>query len=63
MHADLWRPSGGGGRECHFPPGTSKRNKVEYRLFAHISVNWRGVELRIAGINRRGEGNETVVLH
>jgi hypothetical protein len=27
---------------CHFPPGTSKWNKVEHRLFSHISINWRG---------------------
>ena len=27
---------------CHLPPGTSKWNKVEHRLFAHISMNWRG---------------------
>jgi transposase len=27
---------------CHFPPGTSKWNKIEHRLFAHISMNWRG---------------------
>jgi hypothetical protein len=27
---------------CHLPPGTSKWNKVEHRLFSHISVNWRG---------------------
>jgi hypothetical protein len=27
---------------CHFPPGTSKWNKVEHRLFAHITMNWRG---------------------
>jgi hypothetical protein len=26
---------------CHFPPGTSKWNKVEHRLFAHITMNWR----------------------
>lgn len=26
----------------HFPPGTSKWNKVEHRLFSHISLNWRG---------------------
>jgi hypothetical protein len=26
----------------HFPPGTSKWNKIEHRLFAHISMNWRG---------------------
>lgn len=27
---------------CHFPPGTSKWNRIEHRLFAHISMNWRG---------------------
>jgi len=27
---------------CHFPPGTSKWNKIEHRLFAFISQNWRG---------------------
>jgi transposase len=27
---------------CHFPPGTSKWNKVEHRLFSHITLNWRG---------------------
>jgi hypothetical protein len=27
---------------CHFPPGTSKWNKVEHRLFSHITTNWRG---------------------
>ena len=27
---------------CHFPPGTSKWNKVEHRLFSAISMNWRG---------------------
>jgi hypothetical protein len=27
---------------CHFPPGTSKWNKIEHRLFCHISENWRG---------------------
>jgi Rhodopirellula transposase DDE domain len=27
---------------CHLPPGTWKRNKIEHRLFAHISMNWRG---------------------
>jgi transposase len=29
-------------RVCHFPPGTSKWNKIEHRLFCHISQNWRG---------------------
>lgn len=27
---------------CHYPPGTSKWNKVEHRLFSFISINWRG---------------------
>ena len=27
---------------CHFPPGTSKWNKVEHRLFSHITLNWHG---------------------
>jgi hypothetical protein len=33
-------------RVCHFPPGTSKWNKVEHRLFSFISTNWRGQPLR-----------------
>jgi transposase len=31
---------------CHFPPGTSKWNKIEHRLFSYISQNWRGKPLR-----------------
>ena len=31
---------------CHFPPGTSKWNQVEHRLFSFISSNWRGEPLR-----------------
>jgi hypothetical protein len=27
---------------CHFPPGTSKWNKIEHRMFCHITQNWRG---------------------
>lgn len=27
---------------CHFPPGTSKWNKIEHRMFSHITQNWRG---------------------
>jgi hypothetical protein len=27
---------------CHFPPGTSKWNKIEHRMFSHITKNWRG---------------------
>ena len=30
---------------CHFPPGTSKWNKIEHRLFSHIAMNWRGQPL------------------
>ena len=30
---------------CHYPPGTSKWNKIEHRLFSHISMNWRGKPL------------------
>lgn len=33
-------------RVCHFPPGTSKWNKVEHRLFSFLSSNWRGEPLR-----------------
>jgi transposase len=31
---------------CHLPPGTSKWNKIEHRLFSFISINWRGKPLR-----------------
>lgn len=30
---------------CHFPPGTSKWNKIEHRLFSYIAMNWRGKPL------------------
>lgn len=30
---------------CHFPPGTSKWNKIEHRLFSFVSINWRGKPL------------------
>ena len=33
-------------RVSHFPPGTSKWNKIEHRLFCHITKNWRGKTLR-----------------
>ena len=29
-------------RVCHFPPGTSKWNKIEHRMSCHITENWRG---------------------
>ena len=32
-------------RVCHFPPGTSKWNKIEHRMFSFISMNWRGKPL------------------
>lgn len=31
---------------CHYPPGTSKWNKIEHRMFSFISMNWRGKPLR-----------------
>ena len=30
---------------CHYPPGTSKWNRIEHRLFCHITRNWQGVPL------------------
>lgn len=33
-------------RVCHFPPGTSKWNKIEHRLFSFISTNWKGQPLQ-----------------
>jgi len=48
---------------CHLPPGTSKWNKIEHRLFSHITMNWRGrplvsheviVALIAATTNRKG---------
>ena len=30
---------------CHYPPGTSKWNKIEHRMFSYISLNWRGIPL------------------
>lgn len=30
---------------CHYPPGTSKWNKIEHRLFCHITRNWKGIPL------------------
>ena len=29
-------------RDSHYPPGTSKWNKIEHRMFCHITENWRG---------------------
>jgi len=48
---------------CHFPPGTSKWNKIEHRLFSHITMNWRGqplvshdVVVNLIGATRTGTG-------
>ena len=30
---------------CHYPPGTSKWNKIEHRMFSFISLNWKGIPL------------------
>jgi Rhodopirellula transposase DDE domain len=50
---------------CHFPPGTSKWNKIEHRLFCHITRNWQGVPLetvevivQLVGSTRTEEGLE-----
>ncbi|NOY28964.1 MAG: hypothetical protein GXP28_01950 [Planctomycetes bacterium] len=34
---------------CHYPPGTSKWNKIEHRLFCHITRNWHGIPLEDMG--------------
>ncbi|MBB4938184.1 hypothetical protein FHR32_002489 [Streptosporangium album] len=39
---DFARESGLEITVCHFPPGTSKWNKIEHRMFCHITANWRG---------------------
>ena len=50
---------------CHFPPGTSKWNKIEHRVFCHITRNWRGVPLetleivvKLIGATRTSTGLE-----
>ncbi len=50
---------------CHYPPGTSKWNKIEHRLFCHITRNWQGVPLEtieivvsLIGATRSKEGLE-----
>ena len=50
---------------CHYPPGTSKWNKIEHRLFCHITRNWRGrpletleVVVNLIGSTRTKEGLE-----
>lgn len=48
---------------CHFPPGTSKWNKIEHRMFCHMTQNWRGrplvsheVIIKLIGNTRTQEG-------
>jgi len=50
---------------CHFPPGTSKWNKIEHRLFCHITRNWQGIPLetheivvKLIGSTRTTQGLE-----
>ena len=40
--AEFAQETRAGDHRCHFPPGTSKWNKIEHRLFSQISLNWRG---------------------
>ncbi len=42
---------------CHYPPGTSKWNKIEHRLFCHITRNWRGVPLETVEVVVSSIGN------
>jgi len=42
---------------CHYPPGTSKWNKIEHRVFCHITRNWQGVPLESTDIVVNSIGN------
>jgi Rhodopirellula transposase DDE domain len=44
---------------CHLPPGTSKWNKIEHRMFCHITQNWRGKPLESLAIIVNLIGNTT----
>jgi transposase len=46
---------------CHFPPGTSKWNKIEHRMFCHITQNWRGRPLLSREVVVNLIGNTTTV--
>jgi hypothetical protein len=50
---------------CHFPPGTSKWNKIEHRMFCHITKNWRGKPLlsRAIVVNLIGNTKTKAGLH
>ena len=54
----------------HFPPGTSKWNEIEHRLFCHITQNWRGKPLRtfetivaLTGNTRTDAGRSSCATH
>jgi hypothetical protein len=51
-------------RVSHFPPGTSKWNETEHRLFCHITPNWRGKPLRTSetGVQLIGHTRTTTGL-
>ena len=44
---------------CHFPPGTSKWNKIEHRMFCHVTQNWRGRPLTSYAVIVQLIGNTT----
>ena len=50
---------------CHFPPGTSKWNTIEHRMFCHITENWRGKPLvsRAVVVNLIGNTKTRAGLH
>ena len=50
---------------CHYPPDTSKWNKIEHRLFCHITENWRGRPLvsRAVVVNLIGNTTTQAGLH
>jgi hypothetical protein len=50
---------------CHFPPGTSKWNKIEHRMFCHITKNWRGKPLysRAVAVNLIASTKTKTGLH
>jgi hypothetical protein len=50
-------------RVCHFPPATSKWNRIEHRLFSFITINWRGKPLTIvkSGCYRNGPCSSPVL--
>ena len=45
---------------CHFPPGTSKWNKIEHRMFSYITQNWRGKPLVSREVLVNLIGNTTI---